>query len=60
MLFIYEDTKILFLTSVKIGQDAIMKTMSAFNASNYLLSASSKKSSTAFAIFEFTELVLAK
>lgn len=49
----------IFLSSMKIGQDAIMKTMSTFNTSNNLRSAS-KKSSTAFAIFEFTELVLAK
>lgn len=51
--------RILFLSKVKMGQDAIMKTVSVFNTSNNLLSAS-KKSSTAFAIFEFTELVLAK
>lgn len=52
--------RILFLSSVKMGQDALMKTMSTFITSNNLLSASSKKSSTAFTIFEFTELVIAK
>lgn len=52
--------RIRFLSSVKMGQDAIMKTMSAFNTSNNLLSVSSKKSSATFAIFEFTELVIAK
>lgn len=52
--------RILFLSSVKMDQDAIMKTKSAFNTSNNLLSASIKKSSTAFAIFEFTEIVITK
>lgn len=57
MFYIYEDT-FPFLSEDGSGRNN--ETMSAFNTSNNLLSASSKKSSTAFAILELTELVIAK